>query len=83
MFLAELYLPSTDVQGHRTASRKAERAAAELARGGADIRYVRSVFVPGDEMCLLLFEADSEQTVALVGATAGLSFDRVVAAADA
>jgi len=82
VFLAELYLPSTGAAGRRSAIRKAERAAAMLARNGVPVRLVRSVVVPGDEMCLLLFEADSVDTVARVGETGGLAFDRVVEAVD-
>jgi uncharacterized protein DUF4242 len=80
VFLAELYLPSSDAKARRAAIGRAERAAAKLARAGAPVRYVRSVVVPGDEMCFLLFEADSAETVALVGETGGLAFDRVVEA---
>ena len=76
MFLAELYLPEIDAG----VIRKAERAAASLARDGARIRLVRSVVVPRDEMCLLLFEADSAETVGRVGELGGIAFDRVVEA---
>jgi hypothetical protein len=81
VFLAELYLPSSDARMRRETIRTAKRAAAKLARTGAEVRYVRSVVVPGDEMCLMLFEADSVETVSRVAETGGLSFDRVVEAA--
>ena len=80
MFLAELYLPETGGEARRWAIRKAERAAASLAREGAPIRLVRSVVVPHDEMCLFLFEADSAETVGRVGELGGIAFDRVVEA---
>jgi hypothetical protein len=82
VFLAELYLPETGAKARRSVIRKAERAAASLARDGAPIRLVRSVVVPQDEMCLFLFEADSTETVCRVGKAGGIAFDRVVEAVD-
>jgi len=80
VFLAELYLPSGDARGRKAVIRKAERAAAKLARDGAPVRLVRSAVVPGDEMCFLFFEADSAETVSRLGEAAGLAFDRIVEA---
>jgi hypothetical protein len=82
VFLAELYLPAADAAARRSAIAAAERAAAKLAQDGARVRFVRSVVVPGDEMCFLLFEADSPETVGQVGKAAELAFDRVVDAVD-
>ena len=80
MFLAELYLPVAGAAARRRTIRKAERAAAKLAQAGAPVRLVRSVAVPGDEMCFLFFEADSAETVGRVAEAGGLAFDRVVEA---
>ncbi len=80
MYLAELYLPEAGAKAHRSVIRNAERAAASLARDGAPVRLVRSVVVPHDEMCLLLFEADSAETVGRVGELGGIAFDRIVEA---
>jgi hypothetical protein len=82
VFLAELYLPSGDVAARRAAIAKAERAAAKAAQDGACVRFVRSVTVPGDEMCFLFFEADAREAVVRLGEAAGLSFDRVIEAVD-
>ena len=80
MLLAELYLPGTDAKGRENALLTIERATTRLA--AQRVRLVRSIVVPEDEMCLLLFEADSAETVARVGADSGLVFDRVVEAVD-
>jgi hypothetical protein len=82
MFLAELYLPESEAEERRAVIRKAERAGVKLAQTGAQVRLVRSVTVPGDEMCLLFFEADSRDAVERLGEAAGLSFDRVIEAVD-
>ena len=34
--------------------------------GGTHVRYVSTIFLPGDETCLYLFEADSEADVLAV-----------------
>jgi hypothetical protein len=59
---------------------RAQRVAAELADEGRSIRYVRTIVVPEDELCLHVFEADSADTVDELGRRAEEPFDRVVAA---
>jgi hypothetical protein len=79
-FAAELYLPSGDAELRSAAIRRARQVAARQRRQGVHIRYRRSVFLPADETCFLFFQADSIETVAQVGALAGLLFDRIVEA---
>jgi hypothetical protein len=56
--------------------------AADLARLGTAVRYVRSILIPGDETCLHLVEADSAEHVAEAFEQAGLTADRIVEAVD-
>ena len=44
------------------------------------MRYLRSIYVPEDETCLLLFEAASADAVSEVAQPAALPFERLVAA---
>ena len=55
---------------------------AALARLGEarDVRYVRSILIPGDETCLHLVEADSAAQVAEAFDRIGLQADRIVEA---
>jgi hypothetical protein len=79
-FLLELYVPR---DGRATVDAdvdRAGRAASELAREGTPVRYVRSIYVPEDETCFLLYEADSADGVREAARRAGLPFDRVVEA---
>ena len=46
------------------------------------MRYLRSVFIPGEARCLCLFEADDEAAVAALNEAARLPFTRIVAALD-
>jgi hypothetical protein len=75
-FLAELFTEAHDVDGRAAFVRQA-RAAADAS---ADVRFVRSIFVPDDEICFLVFEADSAAAVALFAEQAALPIDRVVRA---
>ena len=43
-------------------------------------RYVRTTFVPDDEVCFHVFEADSEAAVRDLGSRLALTFDRVLEA---
>jgi hypothetical protein len=42
------------------------------------VRYLRSIYVPADEMCFHLFEAASVEEVRAASELAGLSAQRIV-----
>jgi hypothetical protein len=75
-FLAELFTEADDVDGRTVLVQRARDA----AHASADVRFVRSIFVPDDEMCFLVFEADSAAAVAFLAEQAALPIDRVVRA---
>lgn len=76
-YLIETYL-SRAVPGEpdRTIAR-AVAAVDRLHAAGEPIRYLRAIFVPDDETCLLLFEAASISLVRVAAKAAGLDADRV------
>ena len=59
-------------------ARALRRSGREL-REGQPVRYVRSLFVPGDETCLDLFVASSAEAVGEATRRAGVSYERIVA----
>ena len=79
-FVVETYL-SRDAEGEPdlTVSRATE-AATQLQGSGQAIRYLRAIFIPDDETCLLLFDADAAEVVRTAASRAGLDPDRVVEA---
>ena len=79
-FLLDLYVArsAADTVEHTIAG--ARSAAEALTRDGRPVRCLCSIFVPEDETCFLLFEADSEETVRDAAERAALSFERITSA---
>ncbi len=76
-YLVELFVPRTDALVVREGVRRVRLAAEDLARGGTAVRYLRSIFVPEDEICFLLFEAACAQDVRDAARSADLPFERI------
>jgi hypothetical protein len=81
-YLAEAYLARPRASELRAHEGRARAAASELRRQGVPIRFVRSIFVPGDEICFYVFEAVSAEAVGTACERAELRFERVVEAVD-
>jgi hypothetical protein len=62
------------------AAATARQAADALTREGRAVRYLHTIAVPDDELCLHVFAAESAEAVDEVGRRASTPFDRVVAA---
>jgi len=82
-FLVELYVSCTDEDAVEQCSERARLAADELARLGVGVRLARSIFVPEDETCFLLFEAVAAASVQDALARAGLPYERITEAVPA
>ena len=79
-FLVELYVSQTDDNAVVRDATDAHAASVELTREGTPVRYLRSIFVPEDETCFLLYEAGSADAVRQAALRAGLAFERIAAA---
>lgn len=77
-FALELYLPCRARDSSAEAAAKARSAAAELRRRGSRVWFARTIFMPRDEVCLLVFEAASAELVAEAARIAEITFERVV-----
>ena len=80
-FIAEQYFSRTDVAGARRAGGAARHAAEQLAREGTDVELVRSIFVPEDETCIFIYEADSLDSVRMAAERGALAFEHIAQAA--
>jgi hypothetical protein len=79
-FLLEMYMSQTDGAGVERGAERARLAAEELTREGTPVRYLRSIFVPEDEICFFLYEAASADAIREAARRADLVFDRVAEA---
>ena len=55
----------------------ARQAAEQLRREGIQVLYLRSIFVPEDETCFHVYEAESVDSVRAAAARARLPLERV------
>jgi hypothetical protein len=79
-FLVEMYVSRGDAEGVDSRLDRARLGAHEVTRNGMPVRCVRSIFVPEDETCFLVYEAGSEEAVQAAVSCAALPFERVTRA---
>ena len=74
-FVVETYMPASEAEFQASRARLAGSA-----RSG--VRYLRSTFVPADELCFHVFMADSVEAVREVTDLASIPIDRIVEAVE-
>jgi hypothetical protein len=79
-FVVERYRSRSDPDSLRAVADLLAASVRHVSPEGTSMRYVDTIFLPGDETCLHLFEADSAADVRAVLRYAGLEADRVVPA---
>jgi muconolactone delta-isomerase len=80
IYLVDRDLPRIDPDGLAALAAATTTAAQQVSSAGRSVRYIRSVFIPGEARCLCLFEAPDEAIVAEVNELAQLPFLRIVVA---
>ena len=76
-YLLELYVSQADAQLAAGDGASIRAAAEELARRGIRVRYRRSIFVPAEETCFVLLEAESIEQIHDTTRLANVPCDRV------
>ncbi|HEX4929894.1 MAG TPA: nickel-binding protein [Gaiellaceae bacterium] len=79
-YLVEAYVPRGRPKELEAAAGRAREAAARLTEEGLRIRFLRSTFVPDDELCFLIFEAESRALVAEAASRAAIEYERILEA---
>ena len=82
VYAVERSLPGVTMQALADAQAAAIAAAAASSESEVPVRYLRSVFLPGDARCVCLFEAASADAVRSVNDAAGLPYSAVSEAMD-
>jgi hypothetical protein len=76
-YLLELYVPRDDAELAVEGGRSVREAAQQLSLKGTRVRYRRSMFVPDDEICFVVLDADSIDAVRDAARLAGVTYDRL------
>ena len=76
----ETFLARSDAGGRTARERRARSAAEELTRQGTRVRFDRTIHVPEDEICFVVFDAPSSLDAALAAQLAEVRPLRVVEA---
>jgi Protein of unknown function (DUF4242) len=82
IFLAERDTAGTTEADIGQVHRALEAAARRLGSSDHRVRYLRSIYIPGEQRCICFFEASDADIVRLVNDTAQLPFVRIAAAVE-
>ena len=82
VYMVERDLPGVTVEQLGAAQKAAIEKGQEFTADGKDVRYIRSIFVPGESKCMCLFEAASSELVREVNEAAQIPFTRIKEAMD-
>jgi hypothetical protein len=79
-YLVELYLPRRDEAALADAAMRARVASEQVTSEGRLVRYLRTIFVPQDEICFHLYEAPDADVVGEASLRAQIAYERIVRA---
>lgn len=79
-YLVELYASLRDEAAVAEAAARAWAAAEALTSEGKHVRYVRSIFVPADEVCFNLYEAQNADVAGEASLRAEIPYERILPA---
>jgi hypothetical protein len=77
-FLLELYVAKGDPGAVKREAARARAAADTLRSSGTVVRYVRSIYIPEDETCFFVYEADTRDAVRDAAGRAELQVERIL-----
>jgi hypothetical protein len=82
VFMADRELPGITLPQLADAQKAAIQTSEKFTADGKPVRYLRSMYVPGEAHVMCLFEAEDKDAVEAVNKEAGIPFTRVVEAMD-
>ena len=62
-YVVERHLPNFTGEQVAAAAKRAKEATSEMTREGTPVRYMRSIFIPGEDKCYCLFEGVNADAV--------------------
>ncbi len=82
VYMVERILPGISMEQLADMQKKAIQVGKELTAQGREVRYIRSMFVPGESKCMCLFETASYDLIREANELAHLPYTRIVQAED-
>ncbi len=82
VYMVERNLPGITMDQSAGAQKAAIETGKRMSAQGKPVRYIRSMFVPGEARCMCLFEAPNAHLVVEANETAKIPFVRIVEALD-
>jgi len=79
-YLVELYVPRRAQPTLVDAAERARLASEQLTNEGKHVRYLRTIFMPQDEICFHLYEAQAADVVGEASILAQIPYERIVPA---
>ncbi len=76
-YVVERHLPNFTGEMVAAAAKRAKQTTAAMTREGTPVRYMRSIFIPGEDKCYCLFEGDSADTVRQANERADLPVESI------
>ena len=78
VYLTERYLPGITLEQLTAVRSAAQETSRRFTAEGRPVRYIRSLFAPGDGRCLCQFEAATARIIQEVNEAAQLPFTRII-----
>jgi hypothetical protein len=82
VFMVERDLPGITTEQLAGAQKAAIEKGQEMTDNGQEVRYIRSIYVPGEAKCMCLFEAPDADLVKRLNDDAGIPYTEVKEALD-
>ncbi len=82
VYMVDRHLPGVTKEQLVKAQRAAIETGEQFTAQGKPVRYIRSMFVPGEARCMCLFEAQNPELVKEVNEAAKIPFSRITEAED-
>jgi len=82
VYMVDRELPGIKMEQLAAAQKAAIQTCQQFTQQGKNVRYIRSMFVPGEAHCMCLFEAANQDLVKQVNDTAKIPYKRIVEAMD-
>jgi len=80
LYVVERVMPGATLESLREIRHAAEEVCGVFTAEGRSVRYLRSIFTPGESRCQCLFEAASADLVQAVNEAAQIPYNRIVVA---